>query len=133
LLRAIRTEAAVALTFWFGVSTKAVWNWRRAFGVKQWGTKGSRRLHKRTAEIVSKRLKGVPLDLTPKQRQKRSRQGKRRWKQWKETDRRHAFAGRSRAPIATDLARDLRETEETNEAANVTESLCSWQPTGFRK
>jgi hypothetical protein len=84
LLRDIRTEAAVALKFWFGVSTKAVWNWRRTFGVKQWGTTGSRRLHKRTAEIVSKRLKGVPLDLTPKQRQKRSMQGKRRWKRWTE-------------------------------------------------
>jgi hypothetical protein len=85
LLRAIRTEAAVAIKFWFGVSTKAVWNWRRAFSVKQWGTKGSYRLHKRTAQIVRQRLKGVPLDLTPKQRQKRSRQGKRRWKRWKET------------------------------------------------
>ncbi len=85
LLRGIRTEAVIALQFWFGVGTKAVTNWRRAFGIKQWGTKGSRRLHNCTAEIVGKRLKGVPLDLTPKQRQMRSREGKRRWKRWKET------------------------------------------------
>jgi hypothetical protein len=39
----------------------------------------------RTAEIVCKRLKGVPLDLTPKQRKKQSRQEKRRWKRWKKT------------------------------------------------
>jgi len=28
-----------------GVSTKAVWNWRREFGVMHWGTAGSKRLH----------------------------------------------------------------------------------------
>jgi hypothetical protein len=48
LARAIKTESAVALKHWLGVGTRAVWNWRRAFGVKQWGTEGSRRLHRRT-------------------------------------------------------------------------------------
>src|SRR5262249_31675142 len=45
LVRAVRSESAVAIKCWFGVSTNAVWNWRRAFGVTQWGTEGSRRLH----------------------------------------------------------------------------------------
>ena len=44
LLQAIRTESVMAIKYWFGVGTGAVWAWRRAFGVKQWGTIGSRRL-----------------------------------------------------------------------------------------
>src|SRR5438874_4584445 len=35
LVRAIRTESAQALKWWFGVSTHTVWCWRRAFGVTQ--------------------------------------------------------------------------------------------------
>jgi len=42
LRRAIVSESAAALKHWFGVSTKAVWNWRREFGVGQLGTPGSR-------------------------------------------------------------------------------------------
>jgi hypothetical protein len=41
LLRAIRTESEVAISYWFGVATDTVRKWRRAFGVKQWGTEGS--------------------------------------------------------------------------------------------
>lgn len=33
LKRAIRTDSATVLKFWFGVSTKAVWNGRNVFGV----------------------------------------------------------------------------------------------------
>ncbi len=50
LLRAIRTESAQALMFWWGVSGHAVLNWRRAFGVGQWGTEGSCRLHRQAGE-----------------------------------------------------------------------------------
>jgi hypothetical protein len=44
LRRAILSESAEALKHWFGVSTKAVWNWRRAFGVSRLGTPGSKTL-----------------------------------------------------------------------------------------
>ena len=63
LLRAIRTESAVALKHWFGVSTHAVWNWRKAFGVGQWGTEGSRRLHKALSEAGAEITRGQPLSL----------------------------------------------------------------------
>jgi hypothetical protein len=42
--RAIRTESAQALKPWFRVGAHAVWSWRKAFGVVQWGTPGSQRL-----------------------------------------------------------------------------------------
>jgi hypothetical protein len=60
LLRAIRTEAAVAIKHWFGVSTHAVWNWRRAFGVQQWGTEGSKRLKKAIDRKARTATTGVP-------------------------------------------------------------------------
>jgi hypothetical protein len=44
---AIRTESAGALIHWFGVGSKAVWNWRKAFGVEtKFGTPGSEQAHK---------------------------------------------------------------------------------------
>src|SRR5262245_57587741 len=33
LARAVRTESAASVRHWFGVSSKAVWHWRRALGV----------------------------------------------------------------------------------------------------
>jgi hypothetical protein len=50
LARAVRCESAVAIQHWFGVGEHAVWNWRRALGVSQWRTEGSRRLHQRLSE-----------------------------------------------------------------------------------
>jgi hypothetical protein len=55
LVRAIRTESAEAIKFWFAVSTPTVWHWRRGFGISQWGTEGSRRLHRRCSEAGAAR------------------------------------------------------------------------------
>src|SRR5262249_47533717 len=33
LARAIRTESAEALKYWFGIGTHAAWHWRKAFGI----------------------------------------------------------------------------------------------------
>jgi hypothetical protein len=50
LVRAIRTESAAALKHWWGVSARTVWAWRVAFGVRQWGTKGSMLLHQEISQ-----------------------------------------------------------------------------------
>jgi hypothetical protein len=59
LVRAIRTESAVALNHWFGVSTSTVWSWRRAFDVSQWGTEGSRQLHPEVIEQAADIMRGT--------------------------------------------------------------------------
>jgi hypothetical protein len=82
LLRAIRTESAEALKYWFGVSTKAVWNWRRSFGIEQWGTEGSKQLLEQNTAKAHLATRGKSLDLTPVQRRewsKRMRIPKRKW------------------------------------------------------
>jgi hypothetical protein len=61
LLRAIRTESAEAIKYWFGVSTCTVWSWRKAFGISQWGTEGSRRLHQALSETGAAVLRDKPL------------------------------------------------------------------------
>src|SRR5690242_14414692 len=50
LLRAIRSESALALQHWWGVGGHAVWNWRKSFGVGQWETEGSKLLHHANSE-----------------------------------------------------------------------------------
>jgi hypothetical protein len=49
MLRAVRTERADALLYWFGVSSRAVWNWRKAYGLTQWGSPGSKAAHAATS------------------------------------------------------------------------------------
>jgi len=61
LLRAIRRESAEAIKYWFGVSTYTVWSWRKAFGISQWGTEGSRRLHQALSETGAAVLRDKPL------------------------------------------------------------------------
>jgi hypothetical protein len=41
LARAIRTESAAALRYWWGVGVKLVWQWRHAFAIGRAGTPGS--------------------------------------------------------------------------------------------
>ncbi len=62
LVRAVRAESAAALKFWFGVSTHTVWSWRKAFGVAQWGTEGSRRLHRQLSEAGADVTRGQAQD-----------------------------------------------------------------------
>jgi hypothetical protein len=61
LLRAIRTESAAAIKHWWGVGTKAVWNWRKAIGITQRGTEGSVRLHRKLSETGASRMRGKRL------------------------------------------------------------------------
>ena len=44
LARAVRTESAAAIRYWWGVSVGVVWRWRRALGVGRMDNPGSRRL-----------------------------------------------------------------------------------------
>jgi hypothetical protein len=71
LARAVRTESAEALKYWWGVSTKAAWHWRKALGIEQWGTPGSKRLHdelsRAGAEAIQQR------EFTAEEREERRR------------------------------------------------------------
>jgi hypothetical protein len=67
LLRAIRTESALAIKYWFGVSTTTVWSWRKAFGIRHWGTEGSRRLHK----VISRIGAAAPMSYSLAERERR--------------------------------------------------------------
>ena len=58
LARAVRTESALAIRHWFGASHTAVYNWRQALGVTQWGTEGSRRLHEQLIRKAHASLRG---------------------------------------------------------------------------
>jgi len=93
LVRAIRTESAEALKYWFSVKANAVWNWRRAHGVTRWGTEGSRRLHQALSEDAAAKLRGKKLPAALVRRRVKiraergmlrqpDRWGEKRWKRW---------------------------------------------------
>jgi hypothetical protein len=44
LARAVRTESAAAICYWWGVSEGVVWRWRKALGVTRTNNEGTRRL-----------------------------------------------------------------------------------------
>jgi hypothetical protein len=58
LVRAIRTESGKALQHWFGISEHTVTSWRKAFSVSQWGTEGSRQLHRELSERGAETTRG---------------------------------------------------------------------------
>jgi hypothetical protein len=93
LVRAVRTESSVAVQYWWGVREGTVWRWRKAFGVAQWGTPGSRRLHQALSELGGAKLRGkrLPRQLVERRLAIRKekgnlrqpdRWGEKRWKQW---------------------------------------------------
>jgi hypothetical protein len=61
LARAVRTESAAALRYWWRASSTAVFNWRQALGVHGLGTEGSRRLRHALNEELAARLRDEPL------------------------------------------------------------------------
>src|SRR5262249_9570759 len=58
LARAIRTESAAAVCYWWGVSEGVVWRWRKALGVTQWGTAGSKLLHQEVSARGADAIRG---------------------------------------------------------------------------
>src|SRR5439155_19943359 len=59
LARAIRTEAAVAVMHWWGVSASLVHDWRKALGVRRMDNPGSRRLTLAASEKGAEALRGM--------------------------------------------------------------------------
>jgi hypothetical protein len=72
LKRAILSESPLALQHRFGVGESAVWAWRRAFGVTQFGTDGSARLHRATVERAVRKTRGKPLPAKVRARMRRA-------------------------------------------------------------
>jgi hypothetical protein len=58
LVRAIRTESAVAIKHWWGVGTHTAWSCRRTFGVGRCDTEGSKRLHQEVSERGAAAIRG---------------------------------------------------------------------------
>jgi hypothetical protein len=71
LARAIRTESAEALKYWWGIGTAAAWHWRKALGIGQRGTPGSRRLFDKSARAGAEAMKR--RDFTPAEIEERRR------------------------------------------------------------
>jgi hypothetical protein len=71
LARAVRHESALALRYWWGASSTAVWHWRTALGVRRADPEGSRRLIQAAAEKGAAELRGKPLP--PEQVEQRRR------------------------------------------------------------
>jgi hypothetical protein len=71
LARAVRSESRLAIMSWWDSSSTAVYHWRQALGVEQWGTEGSRRLHQEVSEAGAERTGGkkLPPDQVERRRQ----------------------------------------------------------------
>jgi hypothetical protein len=71
LARAIRTESAEALKYWFGIGTHGAWHWRKALGMGQRGTPGSRRLFDKSGRAGAEAMK--QREFTPAEIEDRRR------------------------------------------------------------
>ena len=87
LVRAIRTESAAALMYWFGIGSHAVWNWRRSLlpGKGKFRTPGSKIAHQRASDAGAKATQAK--EWTDEERDARAERSKRlglrppgRWK-----------------------------------------------------
>jgi hypothetical protein len=61
LARAIRTEAAAAVMFWWGVSVGVVWRWRKALDVTRTNNPGSVRRQRAASAMGADATRGVAL------------------------------------------------------------------------
>ena len=61
LARAIRSESAIALHYWWGASVNTIAWWRRALGVARADPEGSRRLIQAASEAGADAVRGKPL------------------------------------------------------------------------
>src|SRR5262245_33227515 len=61
LARAIRTESAAAIKYWWGVSDHAVWKWRKALGVNRLSNPGTVRLMVAASMKGADAVRGVSL------------------------------------------------------------------------
>jgi hypothetical protein len=71
LARAVRSESAQAIRFWWGVSKTAVQNWRRALGVERFN-EGSKRLHDAAAVETGPKTRGRKLPAEEVERGRRT-------------------------------------------------------------
>jgi hypothetical protein len=77
LARAIRTESAAALRYWWRVGVKLVWQWRKAFEIGRADTPGSARLVRYAAQKGAEAVKA--REWTEEERQERLQlEGRRR-------------------------------------------------------
>jgi hypothetical protein len=73
LARAIKSESALALMYWWGVTKWTVWNWRKLLGVEgPAGTPGSQRLIQAAARRGAEAMRA--REFTEAEREQRRRQ-----------------------------------------------------------
>jgi hypothetical protein len=73
LARAVRSESAAALRYWWGITCSTVWLWRKALGVSGWtATEGTRRLMRGVAEKGAAQVRGKPLPPEQVERRRRT-------------------------------------------------------------
>jgi hypothetical protein len=73
LARAVRSESAAAVMYWWGVTGSTVWLWRLALGVERpTATEGTRRLRRAVSEKIAAKLRGKPLPPEQVERRRRT-------------------------------------------------------------